>query len=76
MHEGMAIFAPNSNAFRRYAPNLFVPMNRRWGVNNRSTGIRVPAGPSAARRIEHRVAGADANPISCSPPFSRASITD
>ncbi len=62
MHEGMAIFAPNSNAFRRYAPNLFVPMNRRWGVNNRSTGIRVPAGPSAARRIEHRVAGADANP--------------
>jgi glutamine synthetase len=62
MHEGMAIFAQNPNAFRRYVRNLFVPMNRRWGVNNRSTGIRVPAGPDAARRLEHRVAGADANP--------------
>lgn len=62
MHEGMAIFAQNPNSFRRYVRNLFVPMNRRWGINNRSTGIRVPAGSDAARRIEHRVAGADANP--------------
>jgi len=31
-------------------------------VNNRSAGVRVPAGPGEARRIEHRVAGADANP--------------
>ena len=30
-------------------------------VNNRSAGMRVPAGPTDARRVEHRVAGADAN---------------
>jgi glutamine synthetase len=62
MHEAMAFFAPNRNAFRRFAPNLFVPVNRRWGINNRSTGLRVPAGDAAATRIEHRVSGADANP--------------
>ncbi|MFZ1989184.1 MAG: glutamine synthetase family protein [Alphaproteobacteria bacterium] len=62
MGDAMAIFASNLNAYRRYVPNLFVPVNRHWGVNNRSTGLRVPAGDSAARRIEHRVSGADSNP--------------
>jgi glutamine synthetase len=62
MGEGMALFAPNPNSFRRFADNAFVPRNRRWGYNNRSTSIRVPAGGNEARRIEHRVAGADANP--------------
>lgn len=62
MGEAMAAFAPNVNSYRRFVPNAFTPMNRRWGYNNRSTGIRIPAGPSNARRIEHRVSGADANP--------------
>jgi glutamine synthetase len=60
--ESMALFAPNLNSYRRFQPDMFAPVNRRWGVNNRSAGMRVPAGPSEARRIEHRVAGADANP--------------
>src|SRR5262245_5215269 len=62
MAESMAFFAPNLNAYRRFAPDMFAPVNRRWGVNNRSAGIRIPVGPSAARRLEHRCAGADANP--------------
>ena len=62
MGEGMAYFASNLNAYRRFVPNLFVPMNRAWGINNRSTGLRVPAGDTAAKRVEHRLAGADANP--------------
>jgi glutamine synthetase len=62
MAESMALFAPNVNSYRRFQPDMFAPVNRRWGVNNRSAGMRVPAGPSDARRIEHRVAGADANP--------------
>jgi len=33
-----------------------------WGVNNRTVSLRVPAGPPGGRHIEHRVAGADANP--------------
>ena len=62
MPESMAIFAPSLNSYRRFAPDMFAPVNRRWGVNNRSAGLRVPVGPNDARRIEHRVAGADANP--------------
>ena len=60
--ESMAVFAPNVNSYRRFAPNLYVPTSPSWGYNNRSVAVRVPAGPGKARRIEHRVAGADANP--------------
>ena len=62
MGESMALFAPSVNSYRRFQPDMFAPVNRRWGINNRSAGMRVPAGPSEARRVEHRVAGADANP--------------
>jgi len=62
MAESMALFAPNVNSYRRFQPDMFAPVNRHWGINNRSAGIRVPAGATDARRIEHRVAGADANP--------------
>lgn len=61
-YDAMAIFAPNFNAFRRFAPNQFVPVNTSWGVNNRSVSFRIPAGGGPARRIEHRIAGAEANP--------------
>jgi glutamine synthetase len=62
MAETMAICSPNLNAFRRYGPNRFVPVNKSWGSQNRSVAFRIPGGSSKARRIEHRVAGADANP--------------
>jgi len=39
-----------------------VPMAPSWGYNNRSVAFRVPTGSAKARRIEHRIAGADANP--------------
>ena len=62
MAESMAFFAPNVNSYRRFQPDMFAPVNRHWGVNNRSAGLRIPMGPSEARRVEHRCAGADANP--------------
>ena len=62
MFDGFGIFAPNVNGYRRFRPNSFVPVARSWGRNNRSVAFRIPAGDGAARRIEHRVAGADANP--------------
>ena len=61
MADAMAIFAPNVNAFRRFGPNLFVPVNRSWGANNRSVAFRIPHGTPDSRRIEHRFAGAEAN---------------
>ncbi len=56
------IFAPHRNSYRRLTPESHAPTGICWGYENRTAAIRVPGGPSAARRIEHRVAGADANP--------------
>lgn len=60
--ELMLVFAPNVNAYRRYVAGSQAPANMAWGYDNRTTGLRVPASPAAARRVENRVAGADANP--------------
>ncbi|WP_104201741.1 glutamine synthetase family protein [Billgrantia saliphila] len=62
MPDAMAIFAPNLNSFRRFQPGLYVPMAPTWGYDNRSVALRIPSGANEARRIEHRVAGADVNP--------------
>lgn len=62
MPEAMAIFAPNINSYRRFVPDSYVPVSASWGYENRSVAIRVPKSLGNARRIEHRVAGADANP--------------
>jgi glutamine synthetase len=62
MPESMAFFAPSINSYRRFQPDMFAPVNRSWAVNNRSVGLRIPVSPGGARRIEHRAAGADANP--------------
>lgn len=60
--EAMAIFAPNLNVYRRYVADNFTPVTTDWGDNNRSVAFRIPSGPASARRIEHRAAGAEANP--------------
>ena len=60
--ESMAIFAPNANSYRRFRANSYAPVAPTWGVNNRTVSLRVPAGSAQSRHIEHRVAGADANP--------------
>ena len=62
MPDFMAFWAQTANAYRRYVPNAYVPMTAQWGFNNRTVSLRLPAGPAQATRVEHRVAGADANP--------------
>ena len=62
MSESMLAFAPNANSYRRLQPLSYAPTAPTWGVNNRTVALRVPAGPAAAKRIELRTPGADANP--------------
>ena len=62
MAESMLLLAPNANSYRRLQPLSYAPTAPTWGINNRTVALRVPAGPAAATRIEHRGAGADANP--------------
>jgi glutamine synthetase len=38
------------------------PINLHWGDDNRTAGLRIPTSGPAARRVENRIAGADANP--------------
>lgn len=60
--ESMGVFAPNINSYDRFVPNTYTPITASWGFENRSVAIRIPKSPGTARRFEHRVAGADANP--------------
>lgn len=62
MGDFMAIWAQSANAYRRYVPKSYVSMAPHWGYNNRTVALRIPGGSPKATRIEHRVAGADANP--------------
>jgi len=57
-----AILCPNINSYRRFSKEFFVPMAPTWGIENRTTALRIPGGDPSAARIEHRVAGTDANP--------------
>jgi glutamine synthetase len=61
MFDSVGIYAPNVNSHRRFL-GQFVPTTLDWGHNNRSVAFRIPSSGPAARRIEHRVAGADASP--------------
>ncbi len=62
MREMTLAFAPHLNSFRRLVPGGLAPTTIAWGYENRTSALRIPAGSPVARRIEHRVAGADANP--------------
>jgi glutamine synthetase len=58
----MPVFAPNHNAFRRYGAMVNAASRASWGFEDRDACIRIPESDEANLRIEHRLAGADANP--------------
>jgi glutamine synthetase len=60
--DGMALCAPGPNSYRRFRSEAYVPLHPTWSINNRGSAIRVPASDPDNLRIEHRLAGADANP--------------
>lgn len=58
----MLIYAPFVNSYRRFVTGSQAPINMHWGYDNRTAGLRIPISGAAARRVENRIAGADANP--------------
>ncbi len=62
MAETQLLYNASFNGFRRMQPGSYAPTKILWGENNRSVAVRVPPGTGKARRLEHRIAGADANP--------------
>lgn len=62
MRDSTAVLAPHANSYRRFRVGSHAPTTLTWGYDNRSAALRIPASTPDATRIEHRVAGADANP--------------
>jgi glutamine synthetase len=62
MRDFTAVFAPSHNSYRRLRPGAFAPTAPTWGHENRTVAVRIPNAGGPARRLEHRVAGADVNP--------------
>ncbi len=57
-----AIYAPTVNSYRRFEGMESSPTNVEWGIDNRTTGFRVPRCSAEATRIENRIPGSDSNP--------------
>lgn len=62
MPEFLAMIAPTINSYSRLVPGLWAPLDATWGVENRTTALRVIPGSEKSQRIEYRLAAADANP--------------
>lgn len=62
MPESLLLFINTWNGFRRITPGSYAPTRAVWAENNRSVALRIPVSNDENRRVEHRIAGADANP--------------
>src|SRR4029450_8489455 len=62
MPELLAMIAPTVNSYRRLIPGFWAPTAASWGVENRTTALRVIPGSAKSTRVEYRVGAADANP--------------
>lgn len=62
MPELLAMIAPTVNSYTRLIPGFWAPTHATWGVENRTTALRVIPGSDKSQRVEYRVGSADANP--------------
>tara|TARA_B100000676_G_scaffold274556_1_gene294119 strand:- start:5848 stop:7200 length:1353 start_codon:yes stop_codon:yes gene_type:complete len=60
--ETLAMCSHTMNAYRRMVPGIWAPITATWGVQNRTSAVRVITGSPGATRVEFRVPAADANP--------------
>ncbi|GHA31246.1 glutamine synthetase family protein [Photobacterium aphoticum] len=62
MPELLPMVAPSINSYRRMIPGFWAPTDATWGIENRTTALRVITGSPSSQRIEYRIGAADANP--------------
>jgi len=58
----MPLYAPNVNSYKRYVAGSWAATRANWGIDNRTTALRVVPGGPGSMRLETRVPGADGNP--------------
>jgi glutamine synthetase len=59
--EILPMFAPTINSYKRLVEGAWAPTNLTWGIDNRTTALRVLTTGKKSTRIEHRVVGSDTN---------------
>jgi len=62
MPELLAMIACTVNSYSRLIPGYWAPTSATWGVENRTTALRVIRGGASSQRVEYRIAAADINP--------------
>jgi glutamine synthetase len=62
MPELLAMIACTVNSYSRLVPGYWAPTSATWGIENRTTALRVIRGGSSSQRVEYRIAAADINP--------------
>jgi len=62
MPQLLCMMAPTINSYTRLIPGFWAPTDGTWGVENRTTALRVIPGSDKSQRVEHRLGSADANP--------------
>lgn len=60
--EFFSLFAPTVNSYSRLVPGYWAPLDATWGVENRTTALRLIPGSAKSQRVEVRIGSADANP--------------
>src|SRR6202046_2821638 len=62
MPELLAMVAGRVNGYSRLVPGYWAPTSATWGIENRTTALRVIRGGTSSQRVEYRIAAADINP--------------
>lgn len=62
MKSFLAMTSPTINSYTRLVKGAWAPTAATWGVENRTTALRVIPGSAKSQRVEFRVGSADANP--------------
>ena len=60
--EILPMYAPTINSYKRLRDGAWAPNTITWGIDNRTTAVRVISRDEKSTRIEMRVPGADSNP--------------
>lgn len=58
----LPMYAPTTNSYKRFVKGSWAATSVSWGIENRTTALRVIPHGESSIRIENRVPGADANP--------------
>ena len=62
MKSFLALTSPTVNSYTRLVKGAWAPTAATWGVENRTSALRIIKGSNKSQRVEFRVGSADANP--------------